>query len=164
MGQWAQAWPGAKLYASPGLARRRRDLSFAGELGDAPAAAWAADLDQVIFHGSFFMEEVVFFHRSSRSVIVTDLVQKLNPATLHGWRGALMRLDGLVGPDGSTPRDWRLSFWNRRIARAALRKVLAWNARRLIIAHGEWVREDGGAALARSLRWLGRITPHINNS
>ena len=108
----------------------------------------------MIFHGSFVMEEVVFFHRASRSVIVTDLVQKFDPTTLHGWRGALMRLDGVVGPDGSTPRDWRLSFWNRRAARAALRKALAWNPQRLIIAHGEWVCENGCAALARSLRWL----------
>jgi len=65
-----------------------------------------------------------------------------------------MRLDGLVGPDGSTPREWRLSFWNRRATRAALRKALAWNPQRLIIAHGESVRENGGAALAHSLRWL----------
>jgi hypothetical protein len=38
--------------------------------------------------------------------------------------------------------------------RAALSKALTWNPKRLIIAHGEWVRENGGAALARSLRWL----------
>jgi hypothetical protein len=65
-----------------------------------------------------------------------------------------MRLGGLVGPDGSTPRDWRLSFWNRRAARAALRKALSWNPQRLIIAHGDWVRENGRAALAHSFRWL----------
>src|SRR5512146_2512350 len=120
LGEWARAWPDARLYASPGLERRRRDLKFARELGDAPDPAWARDIDQVIFHGSLFMEEVVFFHRASRSVIVTDLMQKFDPAALHGWRGALMRLGGLVGSDGSTPREWRLSFWNRRAARVAL--------------------------------------------
>jgi hypothetical protein len=26
--EWARVWPEAKLYASPGLARRRRDLAF----------------------------------------------------------------------------------------------------------------------------------------
>ncbi len=154
LAEWANAWPEAKLYAPPGLARRRSDLTFHRELGDTPDAAWAADIDQVIFHGSFFMEEVVFFHRGSRSVLVTDLVQKFDPATQHGWRGALMRWDGMVGPDGSTPREWRLSFWNRRAAREALRKALAWDPQRLIIAHGEWVRENGRAALAHSLRWL----------
>jgi len=140
LGQWAQAWPEAKLWASPGLARRRRDLSFHGELGDAAEPAWESDIDQLIFRGSFAMEEVVFFHRISRSAIITDLVQKFDPATLRGWRGLLMRLDGLVGPEGSTPREWRLTFWNRRAAREALRKMLGWNPQRLIIAHGRWVR------------------------
>ena len=155
LGQWAQAWPDAKLWASPGLARRRRDLSFDGELGDAAEPAWENDVDQLIFRGSFAMEEVVFFHRTSRSAIITDLVQKFDPATLRGWRGLLMRLDGLVGPEGSTPREWRLTFWNRRAAREALRKMLGWNPQRLIIAHGRWVRENGREALARSLSWIG---------
>jgi hypothetical protein len=154
--EWAQAWPAAKLCAPPGLARRRRDLKFARELGDEADPAWATDIDQVIFHGSFAMEEVVFFHRASRSLIVTDLVQRFDPATLHGWRGMLMRLGGVVGSGGSTPRDWRLSFWNRLAGREALRKALAWNARRMIIAHGDRVRENGSAALAHSLRWLAR--------
>jgi len=155
LGQWAQAWPNAKLWASPGLARRRRDLSFHGELGNAPEPVWKSDIDQLIFRGSFAMEEVVFFHRASRSAIITDLVQKFDPATLRGWRGLLMRLDGLVGPEGSTPREWRLTFWNRSAAREALRKMLGWNPQRLIIAHGEWVRENGRESLARSLSWIG---------
>jgi hypothetical protein len=155
LGQWAQAWPKARLWASPDLARRRRDLSFDGELGDDADPAWANDIDQVIFHGSFAMKEVVFFHRASRSAIITDLVQRFDPASLRGWQRFLMQLDGLVGPDGSTPREWRLTFWNRRAARAALRKALAWDPRRLIIAHGECVRENGREVLARSLAWIG---------
>jgi hypothetical protein len=155
LGQWAQAWPEAKLWASPGLARRRRDLSFDGELGDAAEPAWERDIDQLIFRGSFALEEVVFFHRASRSAIITDLVQKFDPATQRGWRGLLMRLDGLVGPEGSTPRELRLTFWNRRAAREALRKMLGWNPQRLIIAHGQWVGENGREALARSLSWIG---------
>ena len=155
LGQWAQAWPEAKLWASPGLARRRRDLSFDGELGDAAEPAWESDIDQLIFRGSFALEEVVFFHRASRSAIITDLVQKFDPATQRGWRGLLMRLDGLVGPEGSTPRELRLTFWNRRAAREALRKALGWNPQRLIIAHGQWVRENGREALARAFSWIG---------
>lgn len=58
MAEWAETWPHAKLYASPGLARRRPDLRFHAELGDSPDPAWAADIDQVIFRGSFAMEDV----------------------------------------------------------------------------------------------------------
>ncbi|MGH7924778.1 MAG: DUF4336 domain-containing protein [Candidatus Binatus sp.] len=155
LGEWVQAWPDARLYASPGLARRRRDLSFDAELGDAPDPAWSADIDQAIVHGSFFMDEVVFFHRGSRTAIVTDLVQRFDPATLPGWRRTVMTLDGMVGANGSTPREWRLSFWNRAAARRAKRKILDWNPERVIIAHGEWIRENGRDVLERALAWMG---------
>ena len=65
-----------------------------------------------------------------------------------------MRLDGLVGPNGSTPREWRASFWNRRAGRAALHKALEWDTERLVIAHGVWLRTNGREAMRRSLGWL----------
>jgi len=49
--QWKFAYPEARLYASPGLRRKRRDLSFDGELGDAPEPEWATDIDQVPVRG-----------------------------------------------------------------------------------------------------------------
>ena len=65
------------------------------------------------------MEEVVFFHRLSRTAIFCDLVQRHDPARITGWKGFLMRLDGLVGEHGSTPREWRATFLRRRRAREA---------------------------------------------
>ena len=152
---WVERYPEARLYAAPGLAAKRRDLRFHAELGDAPEPAWAEEIDQVVFRGSLFMDEVVFFHRPSRTALVCDLIQRFAPESLRGWRGLLMRLDGLVGPDGSTPREWRASFWNRRLARQALAKALAWNPERLVIAHGELPEGNGREALAYGLRWLG---------
>ena len=46
LGAWKQAYPAARLYAPPGLRRRRKDLTFDADLGDAPDPAWAADVDQ----------------------------------------------------------------------------------------------------------------------
>jgi hypothetical protein len=155
MGTWAEAYPEARLWASPGLAAKRRDLVFQGELGDDPDPAWADDLDQVVFHGSFFMEEVVFFHRASGTALVTDLVQRFPTASLSGWRGWLMRLDGLVGERGSTPREWRATFLNRGAARVARAKALGWKPRRLVIAHGECALENAHDVLERALAWMG---------
>jgi hypothetical protein len=154
LGDWAARFPEARLYAPPGLARKRCDLAFHAELGDAPEAAWRDQIDQVVFRGSFFMDEVVFFHRASRTALVCDLVQRFDPHSLSGWKGLLMRLDGLVGPDGSTPREWRASWWNRRAGRGALRTAFAWSPARLVIAHGMLPEGDGREALARGLHWL----------
>jgi hypothetical protein len=103
LAEWADHWPEARVYAPPGLVQRRPDLHFDEELSDEPAPAWASDMDQVIFRGSFAMEEVVFFHRASRTAIICDLIQRHPEATMTGWKGMLMRLDSLVGEHGGNP-------------------------------------------------------------
>jgi hypothetical protein len=152
--EWSERWPDARLHAPPGLARRRPDLRFDAELGDTFDPAWSKDIDQTIFHGSFAMAEVAFFHHRSRTAIFCDLVQRHAPEGMTGVKGALMRLDGLVGEHGSTPREWRASFWRRGPARAARARVLAWEPERLVIAHGACAQENAGEILARALAWI----------
>lgn len=146
--------PDARLYAPPGLAQRKPDLHFDAELGDEPDAAWAADIDQVIFRGSLAMEEVVFFHRESRTAIICDLIQRHPESVMTGWRGMLMKLDSLVGEHGSTPREWRASFLRRRKARAAREKVLSWTPERLLIAHGECAQTNASQIIEKALSWI----------
>jgi hypothetical protein len=152
--EWAERWPDARLFAPPGLARRKPALRFHAELTDAPDPAWAQDIDQVIFRGSLAMEEVVFFHRPSRTAIVCDLIQRHPPAAMSGWKGMLMRLDSLVGDHGSTPREWRASFLRRGPARSARKKVLDWNPERLLIAHGECVQTQAAGVIKSALSWI----------
>ena len=154
IGDWAKRWPDVRLYAPPGLARKKPELRFHAKLGDEPHPAWAADIDQAVFQGSIAMEEVVFFHRPSRTVIIGDLVQRFPEGEISGWRGMLMRLDGLVGERGSTPREWRASFLRRGPARAARDKVLGWKAERLLIAHGDCSQSDATAILTKALGWI----------
>lgn len=154
LSEWAKRWPEARLYAPPGLARKRSDLHFAAELGDQPDPAWAAEIDQVIFRGSVAMQEVAFFHRPSRTAIIGDLIQRHRESSLSGWKGMVMRLDGLVGQHGSTPREWRASFLRRAATRAARDQVLGWKAERLLIAHGECAQTGATPIIARALRWI----------
>jgi len=151
---WADRWPDARVYAPPGLARRKPELRFDEELGDEPDPAWAVDIDQVVFRGSLAMEEVTFFHRPSRTVIICDLIQRHPESSMTGWKGKLMRLDGLVGQQGSTPREWRASFLKRGPARTARKKVLGWNAERLLIAHGECVKTGAADVIKTALSWI----------
>jgi len=152
--QWAERWPDARLYAPPGLARKRPEIRFDAELGDAPDPGWAADIDQVIFRGSFAMEEVAFFHRTSGTAIIGDLIQRHPASRMSGWKGMLMRLDGLVGRHGSTPREWRATFIPRGRARAAREKVIGWNAERLLVAHGECAQAGASEIIAEALGWI----------
>jgi hypothetical protein len=152
--EWADQWPDARLYAPPGLARRKPEIRFDAELNDKPDPAWVADIDQVIFRGSLVMEEVAFFHRESRTAIIGDLIQRHPEAAMKGWKGMLMRLDSLVGEHGSTPREWRATFLCRGPTRTAREKVLTWKAERLLIAHGACAQTAATKIIAEALGWI----------
>ena len=131
-----------------------RTLVFDADLGDAPEPEWGADIDQVVFRGSFVMTEVVFFHRASRTAIFADLIENLPRDWFKGWRGFVARLDGIVAPNPGAPREWRPSFINRRDARAALERILAWPIERVLIAHGEPAATNGAAFVRSAFAWL----------
>lgn len=152
--EWAERWPSARLYAPPGLARRKPEVHFDAELLAEPDSAWVADIDQVIFRGSLAMEEVVFFHRASSTAIICDLIQRHAEEQMSGWRGMLMKLDSLVGERGSTPREWRASFIRRRLTRNARQKVLDWKPSRLLIAHGECAQTGATEIIEEALSWI----------
>lgn len=154
LAEWQREWPAARLLAPAGLRRRRPDLRIDADLGPEPDPEWEGEIDQVVFGGSLVMDEVVFFHRASRSAVVTDFIQRFDRASVHGWRGWLMRLDGLVGDDGSTPREWRLTFRDRAALRRARDAVLGWQPERVIVAHGHCITHDAPATLARALAWI----------
>ncbi len=154
LGEWNAAYPEARLYASPRLRRKRKDLVFAGELGASPEPEWAADIDQVPLVGSFVLTEVVFFHRASRTAMFADLIENLPADWFKGWRRVVARMDGIVAPNPGAPREWRASFLDRRAARAALERILAWPIERALIAHGESASADGAAFVRRAFAWL----------
>ena len=155
LGEWKTAYPQARLYASPGLRKRRKDLAFDADLGDAPEPAWAADIDQVAVAGSPWLTEVVFFHRASRTAIFTDLIENFSPDWFKGWKGFVARLDGIVQPHPGAPRELRWSFlFQRRQARSCLERILAWPIEQVVMAHGAMVTADGAAFVRKAFAWL----------
>lgn len=158
---WKDLFPGATAWASPGVRERAASqgvsVSFDADLGDGPPAAWASEVDQLIFHGSPALSEVVFFHRASRTLILADLIENFELDRMHRpfWRTAA-RFAGTADPDGKTPLDLRLSFFGHRAqAREAACAMIAWEPERVLLAHGRWYDKDGVAELRRAFRWTG---------
>lgn len=151
---WQRAYPGANLYAPPGLREKRGDITFDADLGNTPTSDWADDIDQVLMQGNRITTEVVFFHIKSSTVLFTDLIQQIPANRLSGWRAVVARLDLMTGPEPSVPRKFRLAFANRRYARDSLKRIFAWPAEKVLMAHGTPVEGDARAFLRRVFGWL----------
>jgi hypothetical protein len=152
--EWKRAYPSAKVYTPPGLREKRRDIEFDDDLGNVPIPDWAGEIDQALMLGNVITTEVVFFHVKSGTVLFTDLIQQFPANWFSGWRAFIAKIDLMVAPEPSVPRKFRVAFTNRRAARASLERILAWPAKKVLMAHGTPVTEDGNAFMGRAFGWL----------
>jgi hypothetical protein len=155
---WHTLFSQAQLWAprtTPFTLKKGR-LPFTGTLSDAPYHGWANDFDQLAFKGNPLIEEVLFFHKGSRTVILDDLIQNHPRVKGKPFLNALFKLGGVAYPHGGVPLDIRLSFTNRDLARRSLEKLLSWDFDKLIIAHGVCIEKDAKPFVERAFRWLTR--------
>jgi Domain of unknown function (DUF4336) len=153
---WHTLFPEAQLWAprpTP-FTLKKGPLPFTGVLGDQPPQVWKDDFDQLAFKGNPLIEEVLFFHKLSRTVILDDLIQIHPIVKGKAFRNALFRLEGVASPHGGIGLDIRLSFVRRDLARGSLQRLLSWDFDKLIIAHGPCIEKDAKAFVERAFRWL----------
>jgi hypothetical protein len=155
---WHELFPEAELWAArpTPMTLKGNPVPITGTLGDTPSPGWEEDLDQLAFKGNPLIEEIFFYHRGSRTLILDDLIQNHPPKKAHPLRNALFRLSGVAYPHGGVPLDIRLSFIHRSLARQSLERLLSWDFERLIIAHGPCLQENAKPFVEEAFRWLGR--------
>jgi uncharacterized protein DUF4336 len=154
LGDYAAGYPGAELCAAPGLAEKRKDLRFHHVLDGSWAAPWQAELPFLLFEGAPLMNEVVFFHRATRTLLLTDLAFHVQP----GVRGRAKLFHWLVGaaPGRFGPhRIIRTGIRDRGAARRSLAKILEWDFDRVVVAHGSVLESGGRARLREAFAFLG---------
>lgn len=154
---WRRAYPDAEVYLAPRIREQAKGrIDFDGRPLDAEAGyPWDREVATLPIAGSF-MTEVEFFHHASRTLVLTDLIENFEPARLPG---VLMRwltwIGGVQDPNGTMPRDMRLTFSRDKPAlKAAVERMIDWNPERIVLAHGRWYERDGAAELKRAFRWL----------
>ena len=145
--EYARIYPQAKIFGAPGLDSKRKDLRFDAILRQAAPTEWASEIDQTIFQAFPPLNEVVFFHRSSRTIVFTDLLINVQNSE-SSYTRLLMWLDGGLG-HVAVPRSFRLLLKMRRArARETIDQILSWEFDRLSLAHGEIV-ERGAKEIVR---------------
>jgi len=154
LADWHAAYPDAHLWGPKSTIGKKSDLDFQEPLGDTPPTEWGGAFDQAWFNGSRVMDEIVFFHHASRTAILADLSENFSDDFLRAnwrtWQRWIANIWGIVEGRGYTPLEWRLTFFDRRATRRARDRVLAWNAERVIMAHGETQSSNGRRYLERS--------------
>lgn len=149
--EWCERFPRAAALVAPKLLRKRSDLDSVVELGE-PPDGWGRELEMVAIEGLPQVNEFVFFHRPSATLIVTDLAFNFPRQSpfLTRW---LIRFGGRLGELSPTLVE-RLLVRDRSAFRKSIEQVLEWPFERVVVSHGDILESGGRAALARGYDWL----------
>jgi glyoxylase-like metal-dependent hydrolase (beta-lactamase superfamily II) len=146
LSEWRSAFPEAKAFCVPGLAEKRSDFKFDGVLEDVSPPEWRGQVDQLLIKGMPEYGEVVFFHRPSRTLVVSDLVFNYSPAQAASDPG---------GADGLGPHSRiRSAISDPNALRDSIENVFRWPFDRVIVSHGQIVESDGHARFRKGFAFL----------
>ena len=106
----------------------------------------------MFFRGRPYENEVVFFHRASRTLLLCDLAFDFGPRTATPTRLLMkvLRSYGRFGPSKLDP----LLIRDRDAARRSLERILDWDFDRVVVSHGEILEKGGREALRSGYSWL----------
>lgn len=153
---WQSRFPEATTWGSPGVVDRARSrrgrLSIDQVLGDSAPPDWAGRIEQRLADSDRH-REVVFLHRESRTLILTDLIENFEPGKMPWWTRPLLKLGRVCDPDGRMPRDMAAGFRRKPgHLRDVVETMVAWDPERVVLAHGRWYDRDGTAEIRRAFR------------
>ena len=98
------------------------------------------------------LNEVVFYHRASRTLVLTDTAHNIGPDAAAFTR-FFFKLFGGYGRL-STSLAERVATKDRAAVRRTVDAILQWDIQRVIMAHGHIVEGNGAQALRDAYAWL----------
>jgi hypothetical protein len=152
IGEWAAAFPSARLHAPARLAKKRPDLRIDRAHDATPEPAFAGVVDELRIDG-FRLDETVLVYRPARTLVVADLVHNVGRPR-HLWTAFYVRTMGFYDRAALSRMIRWTAFSDRTAARRSLDEVLARSFDRLVVGHGAPLAAGGRDALAAAYGWL----------
>ncbi len=150
--EWFAACPGLQFHAAQGFSDHRPDLKFNTFLGDTPPESWAEVFAQHLVRGAPRINEIVFLHRASRTLILTDLCFNLGP-DMPMLSRVLLNLNGCYCRFAPS-RLLRSTIKDRGAFRASIDHILKWDFDRIVLSHGRTIHNGAKTALRDAFSFL----------
>ncbi|WKJ92620.1 hypothetical protein QZJ86_04865 [Methylomonas montana] len=147
-----EAFPNAQGYIAPGLADKRPDLCTYPELSPLEKPAWTTELTPIFVQGLPIINETVWFHSASGTLILTDFLFCF--VTEHtGLARMVARLLG-VYDQLAMSRTMKLLIKDKTALARTVDALLALDVERIALAHDQIIEHDAKHKLSAAFNWL----------
>jgi hypothetical protein len=142
--------PSAAGFVAPGLDAKRPDLR---RFPRVPAVApWSGELQGFFIEGLPVLNETVWFHHASGTLVITDLLFCFSTEST-GLTGLVARVLGVRGTLGMS-RTMKLLVKDRAALKRSADALLALPVQRIIVAHDEIIDRHAAEKLRKAFAWL----------
>jgi hypothetical protein len=155
LGEWAGAFPEARVHAPHELKARRPDLRI-DRFHDQDGQAAFEPIEEIPIRG-FRLRETVLVYRPGRTAIVTDLVHNIGRPE-HAWTRFYTRTMGFYDRVALSRILRWTAFDDRGAARRSVDALLDRAFDGLIVGHGAPIADHGRELLAAATAWLPEAT------
>jgi len=151
-------YPDANIFAAPGLDSKRQDINFdkiinQGKLGTQD------EIEYFLFEGfkvlelkgAFLLNEIVFFHRESQTLILTDTAFNFDETFPLTTQFITRLIGGYKKLEPSILE--KLAIREKQKVKNSIQTVLKWNFERVIVAHGSIIDNQGKEKLIKGYNW-----------
>jgi hypothetical protein len=152
IGEWAAAYPRARVHGAAGLTRKRPDLRIDRVHGSAPEPAFAGVIEELPIEG-FRLQETVLFHRPTQTLVVADLVHNVGRPQ-HRWTVMYTKMMGFYDRVALSRMIRWAAFFDRTAARRSIDEILTRPFERLVVGHGTPLESGAREAIAAAFQWL----------
>ena len=152
IGEWASAFPSARVHAPAGLSKKRPDLRIDRSHGAGAEPAFDGVVDEVRIAG-FRLGESALVYRPAQTLLVADLVHNVGrPADT--WSRFYTQTMGFYDRVALSRMIRWTAFSDRAAARSSLDAALSLPFDRVIVGHGVPLSAGGKEAIAAAYAWL----------
>lgn len=142
---WHEAYPNASLHVSAGIPKKVALKSYQ-ILDESHENIWHADLVHLYLAGAPFFNESVFLHQTTKSLLVTDLLQNHSDPKPPGLPGFITRFVfeplGFKGICVAPPLKLGFVIKDKKGFASAIRKISDWEFERIIVTHGDIIEKN----------------------
>jgi hypothetical protein len=146
---FAASYPDARLFGAPGLASKRPDIAALQTL-QAGSKQWEPELACLLFGGMPKVNETVWFHSPSATLILTDICQYWQGPM--AWQARAWAMVSGVRSRFDVPLMVRMLTRDKREAHVSAQAVLLWPFTRVLVAHNVVIEQDAKEKLSHAFR------------
>ena len=148
LSNFKEHFPEAQFFATQGLRKKREGFDFSGDIAE--KMPYSDEIEAVFLEGMPKFNEWVFFHRASKTLILTDMLMNFHNS--KGWKTKLFAYFNRCLNKLHFTWLFFLLISDRNAFQNSVEKILKWDFERIVLSHGDCVDQNAKAQFIEGLK------------